>query len=129
MEACAGRVVLGRVVRALRVYAPLCMKDITLTMFAAAMASGRSPSKLTISTRRLLGGGIGVMVGVGVAVAGGGVMVGARVCVSVGRGAPVGGPARVDAAQASDTARSREKPSAAGSLLAVRRPTMIDLNT
>jgi len=58
-------------------------------MFAARIASGRSPSKLTINTRALFGGGVDVAVGVIVSVAGGGVLLGLGVANCVG--ALVGG--------------------------------------
>ena len=74
---------------ALSVYAPLCIKDNTFTIFASAMASGRSPSKLTIKTREIGGVGVNVNVGENVAVAGGGVLLGTR--VSVRGGATIGG--------------------------------------
>jgi len=48
-------------------------------MGASEMASGRKPSMDRISTRRARGAGVGVKVGVEVAVAGG-----AEVCVAVG---------------------------------------------
>jgi len=108
MEECAGRVVLGMMVRALRVYAPLCIKVNTLTMFAAAIASGRRPSKLIINTRSLLGRGTGVIVGVDVSVGGGGVMVGVLVDVKVG--AIVGVAVETDDPQASKKTRRTINP-------------------
>ena len=66
------------------VYAPFCINDNTLFICAAAIASGRSPSKLTISTCSNLGAGVGVIVGRGVSVGGGGVLLGMRVAVVVG---------------------------------------------
>ena len=89
MEAWDGRVELGIMVWALSMYAPLCIKDNTFTIFASAMASGRSPSKLTIKTREI--GGVGVYVNVGerVLMAGGGVLLGTGVAVR--GGAIVGG--------------------------------------
>ncbi len=74
---------------ALRVYAPLCMRDYTFFIFAAEMASGRSPSKLTIKTREIGGVGVNVSAGESVSVAGGGVLLGTRVAVR--GGAIVGG--------------------------------------
>jgi len=53
-------------------------------MCASAIASGRKPSKLTISTCVNLGAGVDVIVGKGVSVGGGGVMLGVRVAVVVG---------------------------------------------
>lgn len=78
MEAWDGSVVLGRMVCAFNVYAPLCINDNTLTMFAAAIASGRSPSKLTINTREIAGVGVDVApaVGRGASAVGGGVLLG-----------------------------------------------------
>ena len=66
------------------VYAPVCISDNTLFIFASAIASGRKPSKLTINTCVNLGAGVGVIVGKGVSVGGGGVMLGVRVAVVVG---------------------------------------------
>src|SRR5689334_4612925 len=88
MEECEGRVMLGMMVWALKVYAPLCIKDNTFFIFAFSMASGRSPSKLTIKTRLTLGAGVNVTVGGRVTVAGGSGVFGTR--VSVGSGAGVG---------------------------------------
>ena len=75
---------LGMIVCALSVYAPFCINAITFTMFAAAIASGRRPSKLTINTRALLGGGVDVAVGVIVSVGGGGVLLGLGVANCTG---------------------------------------------
>ena len=76
---------------ALSVYAPLCINAITLTMSASAMASGRSPSKVTINTREIFGVGVTVFVGIMTSsVAGGGVLLGTRVAVMMG-GTAVGG--------------------------------------
>ena len=61
---------------ALNVYAPVFINDNTLSILAAAIASGRNPSKLTINTRVLFGGGVDVTVGMGVAVYGNGVLLG-----------------------------------------------------
>ena len=66
------------------VYAPICINDSTLVIFASAMASGRKPSKLTINTCSNLGAGAGVIVGKGVSVGGGGVLLGVRLAVAVG---------------------------------------------
>ena len=89
MEECAGRVVLGMMVCAFRVYAPLCISDWTLNISASAIASGRNPSKLTINTREIAGVKEKVNVGEGVSVAGGGVPLGTR--VTTRGGATVGG--------------------------------------
>ena len=75
---------LGMIVCALSVYALFCINAITFTMFAAKIASGRRPSKLTINTRALFGGGVDVIVGEGVSVAGGDVLLGLGVTNCVG---------------------------------------------
>jgi hypothetical protein len=90
MDACDGSVVLGMVVRAFNVYAPLCINAKTFTMFAASIASGRNPSKLTINTREIGGVGVNVIVGGGISVAGGGVLLETGVAVMMG-GTTVGG--------------------------------------
>jgi hypothetical protein len=76
--------VLGIIVCAPNVYAPVCISDITLVIFAFAIASGRKPSKLTINTCSNLGAGVDVIVGRGVSVGGGGVLLGVRVAEAVG---------------------------------------------
>lgn len=95
MDACAGNVVLGMMVCAVRVYAPLCIKEMTLSISAAAIASGRKPSKLMIRTRSILGGGVNVMVGRGASVGGAGVLLGVRVAVT-GTGVIGGGESADD---------------------------------
>ncbi len=89
IEECAGNVVLGMIVCALSVYAPLCINAVTFTMSASAIASGRRPSKLTIKTRSMGGAGVGVNAGKAVSVADGGVLPGVR--VAVGRETTIGG--------------------------------------
>ena len=64
--------------------APVCISESTLSIFAAAIASGRKPSKLTTSTCLNLGSGEEDAVGKGVSVGGGGVLLGMRVAVVVG---------------------------------------------
>lgn len=80
---------LGMMVCAVRLYAPLCINASTLVIFAAAIASGRSPSKDTINTREMGGVGVDVIVGETVPLTGEGVLLGVR--VAVGGGAIVGG--------------------------------------
>src|SRR5258706_13347776 len=63
MDECAGNVVLGMIVCAVSEYAPLFMNDSTFTIFAFAIASGRKPSKLTISARATFGMGVDVRLG------------------------------------------------------------------
>lgn len=77
---------------ALNVNAPFCIKLSRLTIFAAAIASGRKPSKLTIKTRSTLGKGVGVIVGKGVSV-GGGVLLGLGITNRVGASVGGGGEA------------------------------------
>ena len=74
---------LGMIVCAVSVYAPVCINAITFVMFAASIASGRRPSKLTINTRVLFGGGVDVAVGVIVAAGGNGVLLGRGVANGV----------------------------------------------
>jgi hypothetical protein len=94
MDVCAGSVTLGMMVCAVSVYAPLCINAMTLSISAAAMASGRSPSKVTMRTRSILGGGVKVGVAAGVTVEGGRVLVG--VMVGVGNSVAVGGGVGVE---------------------------------
>jgi hypothetical protein len=90
MDEWEGRVVLGMMVCAPKVYAPVCIRDKTLVIFDAVIASGRRPSKLTINTRWNLGAGVAVTVGRCVSVGGGrGVLTGLGVVV--GSGTAVGG--------------------------------------
>ena len=90
MDAWDGRVELGKMVCALSVYAPLCINAITFVIFASAMASGRSPSKVTINTREIFGVGVTVFVGTMTSSVAGGVLLGTRVAVMMG-GIAVGG--------------------------------------
>ncbi len=79
---------------ALMLYAPRCMSDITFSIFASTMASGRKPSKLTINTRSDFGMGVGagVIVGAGVSVGkGAGVLLGTGVSVRITGTATGGG--------------------------------------
>ena len=105
MDAWDGRVELGKMVCALSVYAPLCINAITFVIFASAMASGRSPSKVTINTREIVGVGVAVFVGtITSSVAGGGVLLGTRVAMM--GGAIVGG-----GGEANDPHEERKMPS------------------
>jgi hypothetical protein len=88
MDVCDGRVTLGKIVCALSEYALVCIKANKLGIGANAMASGRIPSKLTMSTRAAFGTGIAV--GVTVAVGGMGVVVTGSVGVRVGKRNSVG---------------------------------------
>ena len=63
MEECAGRVMLGMMVCADKVYAPVCISAFKFFMSAASMASGSRPSKVMIMTRVIGLGGRGVTVG------------------------------------------------------------------
>jgi len=84
IEEWAGKVTLGMMVCAPNVYAPVCISDSTLLIFASAIASGRKPSKLTINTRSNPGAGVDVIAGWGVSVAGSDL-------VLIGLGVAVGG--------------------------------------
>ena len=68
MEACATSVTLGNTVWAPRENAPLCIRVIRFDMDAGKMASGRSPSMETITTRRAGAAKVGVIVDEGVSV-------------------------------------------------------------
>jgi hypothetical protein len=86
MDECATKVILGKTVRAPNENAPLCMSEVRLGMGARRIASGRSPSIDTITTRRTEGAGVGVNVGEGVTVS---VNVAEAVTVNVGEAVTV----------------------------------------
>src|SRR5688500_4258327 len=114
MEACATSVTLGNTVCAPSENAPLCIRVIRFDMDAGKMASGRSPSMETITTRRAGGANVGVIVGESVLV---GVADGVTVCdavgVSVGAGVTVG--------ECEAVGRSKDSPGPLGIWQASRR--------
>src|SRR6185436_11430012 len=67
---------LGKTVWAPNENAPLCMRPITFGMGAKRIASGRTPSMDTITTRRAGGANVGIVVADGVSVS-------VAVCVGV----------------------------------------------
>src|SRR5574337_1165118 len=106
IEACEGRVELGRMVCAESVYAPSRMRSKTLGMGANSIESGRQPSMLRIRTRLTAGCGASVAVGLEAGVA---VSMGMRVVPGVdeGSGAAVGATARPGTWQASARIKAR----------------------
>jgi hypothetical protein len=92
IDACDGSVELGKMVCALRLEAPEAIKASSAVIGVSSITSGRSPSKLMISTRDTSGAGVGESVGVRVG-SGVKVAVGAAVDVKVadGSGVSVGG--------------------------------------
>lgn len=71
------------VIAVVRLYEPFSIKASRLGIGAAAIASVRMPSKLTINTRSIFGAGVAVKVGMRVTVGGSGVLVGRGVAVGV----------------------------------------------